>query len=79
MEAQPSAQRDAPALAIIQHLSAFSHLWLGLQFRIHAIKCIEHMPAVIAGHGCGGENRVQDAQIGLWHEAERLRAHILRE
>jgi hypothetical protein len=34
---------------------------------------------VIAGDSCGGEYRVKYAQIGLRHEAERLRTHILRE
>ena len=77
METQTGAQRNAPALAIIQRLSAFGHLRLRLQFRIHAIKRVKHMPAVIAGHGCGGEDRVKHAQIGLRHETERLRTHIL--
>ena len=79
METQTGAQRNAPALAIIQGLSAFGHLRPWLQFRIHAKKRVKNMPAVIGGHGCGGEDRVQHAQIGLRHEAERLRTHILRE
>ena len=79
METQTGAQRNAPALAIIQGFGAFGHLRLRLQFRIHAKKRVKNMPAVIAGHGCGGENRVQHTQIGLRHKAERLRTHILRE
>ena len=79
METQTGAQRNAPALAIIQGLSAFGHLRPWLQFRIHAKKRVKNMPAVISGHGCRGEDRVKHAQIGLRHEAERLRTHILRE
>ena len=79
METQTGAQRNAPALAIIQGLSAFGHLRLWFQLRIHAKKRVKDMPAVIAGHGCSGEDRVQHAQISLRHEAERLRTHILRE
>ena len=75
---QALAQLDQIRPAIVRHRVALGHLRLRLQAGVHAEQRVPHHPAVIYGHRRGGDDRVQQCQVGLRHEAQHARVGRLR-
>ncbi|MCY1227568.1 hypothetical protein D9M72_398440 [compost metagenome] len=78
MEGQALAQREGPGLAVGAGRELVDHLRQHLALGVHAEERVVHHVAVVARDEGGGPDRVEDLQVGLWHEAQHL-AGVLRE
>src|SRR6266702_1738853 len=70
MEFQPVAEGHHPDLAAVLDDMARHHLRLRLQIFVDAVERIEHQEAVIAIDEAGGDHRIEDGCIRLWHKAQ---------
>ena len=72
MPAQTVAQREGVGHAIRRHGRLIDHLRFHLTVLVGAKQRVIDQIAVVTRDVCGGPERVEDLQIGLGDEAERL-------
>ena len=71
MEAQPLAQRDPPAPAIVFHCGPGRHLRLRLAVAVQPVERVVHHVRMLNRHVRSREERVQHGHIRHGHEAQR--------
>jgi hypothetical protein len=79
VEAQPVPQGDGAGPAVILEQVAGGHLRMGAELVVHAVERVPDHVAMVADDVGGDRDRVQPAEIGLWHEAQHARPGRLRE
>ncbi|MCJ2090412.1 hypothetical protein MKK88_31190 [Methylobacterium sp. E-005] len=71
MEAQPVAQSQPPEQAIPLDNVSGDHLRMRHVGVVNPVQGVEDHEAVVAGDERGGDDRVEESEIGLRHEAEQ--------
>ena len=72
MELQAVAQREGVGELVVAELALVDHLRLDLELRVDREQRVVDHVAVVAGDVGRGRDRIEDAQIRLRHELERL-------
>jgi hypothetical protein len=72
MPSQALAQCERVLHAVGRHGDPFDHLRLNLKVLVRAEKSVVHKITVVTRDVGGRPDRIEDFQIGLRHEAERL-------
>ena len=72
MEFEAGAEGEFPGFAVVFDNVAFDHLRADAVVVVLAVKGVEHHEAVVAGLVGGGDDGVDDGEVGIGDEAQRL-------